>query len=235
MRSNLALAATIAATLIACSQGSSDPTLTDPAKKTASAALAEAPTPDTNCGPCGDKDTVEDSPRTETINLGSSPTRGPDAAPVTIVVFSDFECSYCAKSEATLRELEATYGAKVRFVFKNAPLPMHAHARLAAKAALAAGQQGKFWPYHDALFAAQGSLDQAGLEQTAARVGLDVAKFRRALASQELDAALEADLAEARRLDVKGTPAFFINGKNLQGAQPASAFKARIDQALAER
>src|SRR4051794_31153537 len=160
----------------------------EPAKK----APAAAPAPVTaeprgaTDDHCDGKEASPDSVKVETIATGASPSRGLAAAPVTIVVFSDFECSYCAKGERTLREVEAAYPGKVRLVFKNAPLPMHTHARLAAKAALAAGEQGKFWEYHDALFEQQDSLDRPGLEAAAQKLGLEMARFRASLDSPKL-------------------------------------------------
>ena len=217
-----------AACLVACSHA-------DEPKTGASNAAVTAEVPDQKCDECDGKDSVADRTKIETIAIGASPTRGSATAPVTVVVFSDFECPFCAKGELTLKELEEQYRGKVRVVFKNSPLPMHEHARLAAKAALAAGQQGKFWEYHDALFAQQDALDRAALDALAKKLGLDVARFDAALDGPALDAALDADLAEAKRVDVKGTPAFFVNGRNVQGAQPLAAFKTKVDQALAER
>jgi protein-disulfide isomerase len=187
-----------------------------------------------HCDNCNGKEVNAETDKVESVAIGASPSRGPSNAPVTIVVFSDFQCPFCSRAEATIRELEAAYPGKIRFVFKNQPLPFHEHARLAAKAALAAHEQGKFWEYHDVLFNHQNSLDRASLERYAEDVGLDLRRFRAALDDPRLDRLIEADIAEARRLDVRGTPAFFINGRNLQGAQPLAAFRAKVDEALAE-
>lgn len=188
-----------------------------------------------HCDDCEGKGAEAESDKVETVAIGASPSRGDANAPVTVVVFSDFQCPFCSRAEATVRELEAAYPGKIRFVFKNQPLPFHEHARLAAKAALAAGEQGKFWEYHDALFNHQRELDRASLERYAEGLGLDLRRFRAALDDSRLDIAIEADISEAHRLEVKGTPAFFVNGRNLQGAQPLAAFRAKVDQALAER
>ena len=153
---------------------------------------------------------------------------------MTVVIFSDFECGFCSRSEATLRALADQYGTRVRFAFKNHPLPMHPSARLAARAALAAGEQGKFWEYHDALFAHQDALDPASLERRARDLGLDVDRFRRAMADPRTDAAIDADEAEATRLGVTGTPTFFVNGRRLIGAQPLVKFQANVELALAD-
>jgi len=167
--------------------------------------------------------------------VGSAPVRGPARAPVTVVVFSEFECPFCQRSEATLRALAEQYGTRVRFAFKNHPLPMHPSARPAARAAFAAGEQGKFWEYHDALFAHQDALDPASLELRAKELGLDLERFRRVMADPRTDAALEADEAEATRLGVTGTPTFFVNGRKLIGAQPLARFQAAVELGLSDR
>ena len=122
----------------------------------------------------------------------------------------------------------------VRFAFKNRPLPIHASARAAAKAALAAGDQGKFWEYHDALFAHQDALDPASLERYAAELGLDVDRFRRTMAADRTEASIAADEVEATRLGVQGTPTFFVNGRRLIGAQPLERFQPVVELALAD-
>ncbi len=190
-----------------------------------------------HCDGCNDKEKEVEAEidKVETVALGASPSRGAADAPVTVVVFSDFQCPFCAKSEGTIHDLEAAYPGKIRFVFKNQPLPFHEHARLAAKAALAANEQGKFWEYHDALFAHQKDLDRASLERYAEDLDLNLRRFRADLDDPRLDIAVEADITEAHRLDVKGTPTFFVNGRNIAGAQPIAAFRTKVDQALAER
>lgn len=124
---------------------------------------------------------------------------------------------------------------QIRFVFKNSPLPFHEHARLAAKASLVANEQGKFWEYHDALYAHQRDLGRASLERYAEDLGLDLRRFRAALDDARPDAVVEADITEAHRLELEGTPSFFVNGRFVQGAQPLAAFRAKVDQALADR
>jgi protein-disulfide isomerase len=168
----------------------------------------------------------------EEVNVGDAPARGPEGAPVTVVVFSDFECPFCAKAEATLGEIERQYEGKVRVAFKHAPLPFHKRARLAAKAAIAAAEQGQFWAYHDALFARQGDLERPALERYAREARLRPGSFASALDAERVEARLQADLAEGQRLRIQGTPTFFINGRRLVGAQPAEAFRAAIDKEL---
>jgi len=171
----------------------------------------------------------------EDVSVGAAPLKGPASAKVTVIVFSDYECPFCKKGEDTLRELEQQYPGQLRIAFRNQPLPFHQHARLAAKAALAAGEQGKFWAYHDALFAHQGGLDRASLERYAGDLGLDLRRFRSALDEDTLDAAIGADTDEASRLRIQGTPTFFVNGRRIMGAQPLHVFREAVDQALAAR
>jgi protein-disulfide isomerase len=198
------------------------------------AAKEEAPS-----GDCGCKGEAEEAQagatKIEEVRVGDAPVRGDARAPVTIVAFSDFECPFCAKAEATLRALEDEYRGKVRIVFRSQPLPFHEHAKLAARAALAAGEQGKFWEYHDALFAHQRDLDRAALERYATDLGLDLARFRAALDADRTGALVDADVAEATRLGVAGTPTFFVNGRRIIGAQPLAKFEAAVEEALADR
>jgi len=167
----------------------------------------------------------------EVVDVGDAPVRGASNAPVTLVVFSDFQCPFSARGEATVAKLLKESPGRVKVAFKNRPLPSHAHARLAGKAALAAGLQGKFWEMHDLLFAHQKHLERADLEAYATQLGLDKAAFVAALDSPELDARLAADAAQADSLQIAGTPTFFVNGKRITGAQPIEAFRAAIASA----
>jgi protein-disulfide isomerase len=123
----------------------------------------------------------------------------------------------------------------VKVAFKNQPLPFHQNAKPAAAAALAAHEQGKFWQMHDKLFQNQKALDRASLERYAQELGLDVNKFKAALDSNKFDAQIAADSAEGTRLGANGTPTFFINGRQLVGAQPFDQFKALIDDELKKK
>jgi protein-disulfide isomerase len=120
-------------------------------------------------------------------------------------------------------------------VFKQRPLPFHRFARPAARGSIAAGKQGKFWEYHDRLFAAERGFDDALFEETARVIGLDLDRWKRDYASAESEAVLAADEAEAQALEVRGTPTFFVNGKMIQGAQPIEEFERLIDAELAAR
>ena len=169
------------------------------------------------------------------VALDDAPARGVARAPVTIALFSDFECPYCVKAEATLRTLEAAYPGKVKVAFRHRPLPMHEHARLAAKASLAAEAQGRFWEYHDVLLTHRDALDRASLEGYARTLGLDLARFGRDLDDPRAEARISADETQAARLHVEGTPTAFVNGRRIVGAQSLAVYRAAVDRALAQR
>jgi protein-disulfide isomerase len=165
------------------------------------------------------------------VDPGSSPARGPAGAPVTVVLFSDFQCPYCKKVEPTLAALEKDYPGKVRVVWKNFPLDIHPAARLAAAAALAAHVQGKFWAMHDRLLDNQQALDRVTLEGYAREIGLDPVRFRTALDS--LDPVVDRDVKLGLALGVTGTPTAFVNGRRVTGAYPLATFKELVDRELA--
>jgi protein-disulfide isomerase len=169
------------------------------------------------------------------INVTGAPVLGPKNAPVTIVAFSDFQCPFCGRVIPTLKEIEKTYEGKVKVIFKNQPLPFHNNARPAAMAAMAANEQGKFWEMHDKLFANQQNLDRASLEKYASELQLDMGKFKAALDSNKFDAYITADANEGARVGANGTPTFFINGRQVVGAQPVEAFKTVIDDELKKK
>lgn len=166
------------------------------------------------------------------IEVGSSPTKGPADAPVTIIEFSDFQCPYCSRANDTLEQLMKEYDGKIKLAFKNLPLPFHKEAKPAAAAALAAGKQGKFWEFHDALFQNQKSLNSAFYTKTAEKLGLDIEKFKADMKSEEIEKQIEADAKLAREHGISGTPGFFINGVAVRGAVPIDQFKVIIDRWL---
>lgn len=162
----------------------------------------------------------------------TGPSKGPENAPITIVEFSDYECPYCVRAEPTVKSVMEKYPGKIRLVFRDYPLPMHSKAPKAAEAAHCAGDQGKYWDMHDKLFSAGAKLDVPDLKAHAREVGLDGAKFDRCLDSGEKGKDVEAHRKAGDEAGVSGTPAFFINGRPLSGAQPLEAFTAIIDQEL---
>lgn len=169
------------------------------------------------------------------VKLGDAPVKGPASAPVTLVAFSDFQCPFCSRAVPTLKQLEDDYKGKLRIAFKQLPLPFHDKAHLAAEAALAANEQGKFWAYHDKLFANQQALDRPSLEKYAEDLGLDMKKFRAALDSGRFKDKVDQDAREGAAVGATGTPTFFINGSRLVGAQPVDSFKAVIDAELKKK
>jgi protein-disulfide isomerase len=171
-------------------------------------------------------------PRTEVAAVG--PSKGPENAPVTLVEFSDFQCPFCARVVPTLDQVTAKYGDRVRLVFRQFPLDIHPQAPKAAEAALCANEQGKFWEMHDAMFADQKKLQVADLKATAGGIaGIDQAKFDACLDSGKFAQQVEDDMKAGTLAGVTGTPAVFVNGKMLSGAQPLTAFEAAIDAELA--
>jgi thiol-disulfide isomerase/thioredoxin len=148
-----------------------------------------------------------------TIPLDGSPSRGADGAGVVIVEFADFECPFCQKLAPELDQLWEERRDKVRFVYKFLPLAMHAHGEVAARAAIAAQMQGKFWEMHRKLFASGQHLEEADLAGYARAIGLDVDRFRVDMAGAAATARIEADRKLAETLGVKGTPTLFIDGR----------------------
>jgi protein-disulfide isomerase len=169
------------------------------------------------------------------VATAGRPERGGKNAPVTIVEFSDYECPFCKRGEDAIQKVVDTYGDKVRVVFRDYPLEFHPRARPAAEAAACANAQGKFWEYNKKLFANQQALSDENFKTYAKDVGLDVAKFDECYAKKPHSAAIDKDMADGAAAGVNGTPAFFINGRSLSGAQPFERFKEIIDEELAEK
>ncbi len=170
----------------------------------------------------------------------NAPAKGPANAKVVIQEFSDFQCPYCKKVEDSVNEVMKNYGDKVKLVWRNSPLDFHQDAPGAAEAAMEAYKQkgpAGFWAMHDKLYGAQGTQDglkRENLEKLAAEQGLDMAKFKNALDNSTHKAEIEADTAAGKAAGVSGTPAFFINGYAISGAQPYPKFRKLIEKALAE-
>lgn len=162
----------------------------------------------------------------------NGPSMGPANAPVTIVEWSDFQCPFCSRVVPTMKQVEERYKDKVRVVFRQYPLPMHPQAQKAAEASLCANEQGKFWQYHDALFADQQALAVDQLKSKAAGMGLDATKFNECLDSNKHAKTVKDDMREGSLAGVSGTPAVFINGRMLSGAQPFEEFAKIIDEEL---
>ncbi len=166
------------------------------------------------------------------VGTGGRPVRGNDKAPITIIAFSDYECPFCKRAEPVVEQVRKTYGDKVRYVMRDYPLPFHKDARPAAEAAACANVQGKFWEFHDKLWTAP-SLSSDKLKAIATELALDQKKFDDCMAKQEFKAVIDKDMEDGAAVGVNGTPAFFINGRMLSGAQPFEKFKEIIDEELA--
>lgn len=169
------------------------------------------------------------------VHVPYDPARveGNPNAPVTIVEFADFQCAFCRKTEDTLRALLAKYDGRVKLAFLDFPLTeIHGQAEKAAESARCAGEQGKFWEYHDNLFADQSKLDEANLIGRARNLHLNESAFRSCLASGKFKQDIQANREEGTNAGVTGTPAYFINGVFLSGAQPQAEFEKIIDNAL---
>jgi protein-disulfide isomerase len=178
------------------------------------------------------KTTINLKPPVVEVSTAGRPARGPDKAPITIIAFSDYQCPYCKRAHATVEQVMQTYGDKVKLVYRDYPLPFHENARPAAEAAACANAQGKFWEYHQKLWGAS-DLSTEKLKTMAGEVGMDQQKFDDCLAKQEFKAVIDKDIADGASVGVSGTPAFFINGRMLSGAQPFEKFKEVIDEELA--
>ena len=165
------------------------------------------------------------------VGSGDRPSLGNASAPITLIEFSDYECTYCKTAEPVVQKILQAYGDKIRFVYRDYPLDFHANARPAAQAARCAEQQGQFWPYHVKLMASQ-QLHRQQYQAIADTVGLDREQFDACLESDDFNAAIDRDVADGEAAGVSGTPAFFINGRMISGAQPFARFKALIDKEL---
>ena len=170
------------------------------------------------------------------VEAGTSPFTGDKDAKVTIVEFSDFQCPFCAKGADLLKKIKAKYGKKVKVAFKQFPLPFHNHAEQAAVASLCANEQSTdlFWKMHDEMFANQETaLDPEGLKKTAKKIGAKMDVFEKCLAENKHLAQVKAEMEEGKKIGVKSTPTFFVNGQLVSGAQPLEVFAEIIDEELA--
>ena len=160
--------------------------------------------------------------------------RGNPQAPITIVEFSDYQCPYCSGVETTLKTVLARYEGRVSLGYRDFPLQqIHPQAQLAAEASRCAAEQGKYWEFHDLMFANQGTLQQAGLMEHARKLELDAQRFEACLTTGKFRGAVQSDHQDGASAGVNGTPAFFVNGVFLNGNQPVSEFVRIIDDELA--
>ncbi len=164
-----------------------------------------------------------------------NPAIGPADAPITIIEFSDFECPFCTRwHQQVWPRLQEAYGDKIRLVYRDFPLySIHPNAGPAAEAANCANEQGRFWEYHDLLFAAEQGLGREAYEAYATQLNLDLAQFKTCLDERRYESEVTADFEYARQLGIQSTPTFFINGVALIGAQPFEVFQEVIELELA--
>ncbi|RJR20936.1 MAG: hypothetical protein C4581_02765 [Nitrospiraceae bacterium] len=162
------------------------------------------------------------------LPIGSSPVKGHKDAPVTIVEFSDYQCPYCSRLQATLNQVLAAYPKDVKLVFKDFPLSFHQQAKNAAKAARAAGEQGKYWEMHDLIFENYAQLNDNSYKEFAAKLQLNEARFLADYGSNKYEGLIQQDMLLGQNSGVGGTPTLFINGKRMQG-RSFDDFKAAIE------
>ena len=197
---------------------------------------AKSDVPAAPAAPAGGEDKgPEADTKVYAVAAGESASKGPKGAPLQVIIFSDFQCPFCSRVEPTLNQMEKEYAGKVRFVWKNYPLPFHNNAEPAAEAAMAAHAQGKFWQMHDKLFQNQTALDKANLEKYAQDVGLNMAKYKADTEASKFKSTIEAETKEGQAVGVNGTPAVFINGRKISGAYPFETFKKIADEELAKK
>ncbi len=169
------------------------------------------------------------------ISAGNGHVLGGADAPVTIIEFSDFQCPFCARFvEQAMPQIKEDYidTGKVKMVFRNFPLRFHENAESAALAAECANEQGRFWEYHDKIFQNQAYLGMDNYRAWAVELGLNAGQFNSCLDSGKYAENVQKDAEDGAKAGVTGTPTFFVNGQKIVGAQPYSAFKIAIDNAL---
>jgi protein-disulfide isomerase len=167
------------------------------------------------------------------VPVGDAYVKGPADAKVTIIEWSDFECPFCKRVGPTLDQIQKEYGDNVRVAFKHQPLSFHKSALPAALAAEAAGRQGKFWEMHDKLFGAEkGALTEENFAKWAKEIGLNTSQFKKDMEDEALKKKIQQQSQEGMTVGARGTPAFFVNGRFLSGAQPFESFKKVIDEEM---
>jgi protein-disulfide isomerase len=166
------------------------------------------------------------------VNVANAPMRGSPDAAVTITEYADFQCPFCASARNSVDQVLREYSGRVKLIFKSFPLDFHADSKLAHQAALVAGKQGKFWEMHDLIFARQSTIKRDDLFAMAKSLGLEMDRFARDVESEEVRAQIEAEHAEGQRRGVQGTPTFYVDGDELEGAASVAQFEAKIDHSL---
>jgi protein-disulfide isomerase len=168
----------------------------------------------------------------QALAAGSPPGFGVPDAKVVVVAFSDFQCPFCAEAARTIEKLKQEYGTRIRFVYRQFPLSFHKDARGAAQAALAAHDQGKFWEFHDRLFAHQDALSPAGLLEHARSAGLDLTAFNAAIAGSSTAERVDADVQLGESVRVQGTPTLFVDRRRVADPLDYDSVSQAVDAAL---
>jgi len=169
------------------------------------------------------------------INISGSPFKGAAEAPVTLALFTDFQCPYCARIVPLLNQVLEKNKGKVKLVFKNFPLNTHQFARKAAAAALAAGKQGKFWELHDRLFQNYNRLNDQVVQEQAQQLGLDMQRFQKDMNDPQIAQVINQDYQEGVKAGVRGTPTIYVNGSLLRNTNTLEGFQTAIDKELEKK
>ncbi|MGH7803978.1 MAG: DsbA family protein [Candidatus Binatia bacterium] len=184
--------------------------------------------------PAGGRAAVDPN-KVYTLPVGDSPFKGDKKAKVTIVEFSDFQCPFCARSTSFVKELNEAFPKDVKIVYKHLPLTqIHPNAMPAAKAAVAAQNQDKFWEMHDELFVNYNKLTPDNIKASAEKIGLDMKKFEADMSSSDTEKKIQADMKLAAESGVTGTPTFFMDGKRMQSRE-VPVVKTQIEEALKKK
>ncbi len=170
-------------------------------------------------------------PRIE-VSVDDDPSQGKKDAPITLIEFSEYQCPFCKRTRPTIQKIMDTYKDKVQYVFRDFPLSFHKQAPVAALAANCANEQGKYWEYNKELFEQQPNLSDDNLKEYAKKLGLNTKKFDECLGSGKYQSEIDKDIQDGSNAGVTGTPAYFINGIFISGAQPFENFKEIIDEEL---
>jgi protein-disulfide isomerase len=176
-----------------------------------------------------------DPPRREVEIPADAPALGPANAPITMVEFTDYECPFCQRAQATVDEVMKEHGDKIRLVVRDYPLEFHSRALYASRASHCAGEQKAFWEYHHDLLRKPGNYSDEDLVRRATELKLDAAAFKACIASDKFDAQIRASQEAGSKMGVSGTPAFFLNGRMINGARPKSDFDAIIADEMTRR
>jgi protein-disulfide isomerase len=177
-------------------------------------------------------DAVRDSLRERQIDISDSPVYGDVRAPVTVVMFADFQCPHCKTEAPQVRNAIDQFRGRVKLVFKHFPLKTHPRAAEAAVATEAAREQGKFWEMHDLVFAHQNQLEDEDLSTYAEQIGLDVARFKNDMQAERVRARVDRDRAEGEKLEIQGTPAVFVQGRYYNDLLFGGTVEGWIDEML---